>query len=163
MRSIKRNNSVNAIIRVAIFIIPFFLFSMAASAQDNSSYEKAKNEIRETFGIFPSMFNAYPKHALAGAWENYKQLEGESNISTKNKELIKLAVAAQIPCIYCVFYHRMAAKSFGATDEEIKEAVALGAQTRQWSMVVQGAEIDFEKFKKEMDQMMKYMTEKAKD
>ena len=48
------------------------------------------------------------------------------------------------------------------TDEEIKEAVALGAQTRQWSMVIQGAEIDLEEFKKEMNQMMKYMSEKAK-
>ena len=55
----------------------------------------------------------------------------------------------------------MAAKLFGATDEELKEAVALGAQTRQWSMIIQGAEIDFDYFKKEVGGMMKYMSEKA--
>ena len=36
----------------------------------------------------------------------------------------------------------------GFDEEEIKEAVALGAETRQWSMIIQGAQIDFEEFKK---------------
>lgn len=109
------------------------------------------------------MFDAFPKHALPGAWQLFKELKGpKSSIDPKNSELIQLAVAAQIPCIYCVYFHTASAQAYGATDEEIKEAVALGAETRHWSMIIQGAQIDYEDFKKEFDAMMKYMSEKAK-
>ena len=86
MKTFRKFNPINTFIKGAIFIIPILLFSMTLSAQDNSDFEKAKQEIKETYGVFPSYFDAYPKHALAGAWENYKQLEvPESNISAKNK------------------------------------------------------------------------------
>jgi AhpD family alkylhydroperoxidase len=163
MKTLKKINSVSTLIKRIIFILPLVLISITLSAQDNNAYENAKKEIIEQYGVFPSYFDAYPEHALAGAWENFKQLESpESNISPKNRELLKLAVASQIPCIYCIYYHKLAAKSLGATDEEINEAVALGAQTRQWSMITQGAEIDFEDYKKETNNIIKYMSEKSK-
>lgn len=152
------------IVKIMIFIIPLFLISINLSAQDTDAYEKAKSEIQEQFGTFPSFFDAYPNHALPGAWELFKELKGpNSNISSKNAELIQLAVASQIPCVYCVYFHKMSAKGFGATDAEIKEAVALGAETRHWSMILQGSGISFEDFKTEFDAMMKYMSEKAKE
>jgi AhpD family alkylhydroperoxidase len=145
-----------------LIIIPIFLISFNLSAQDNEAYEKAKSEMEKMFGSFPSWFAAYPKHALPDAWELYKSLKGpNSNISPKNTELIQLAVASQIPCVYCVYFHRISAKSFGATDEEIKEAVALGAETRHWSMVIQGSGISFKDFKTEFDAAMKHMEEQA--
>jgi AhpD family alkylhydroperoxidase len=119
-------------------------------------------EIEQEFGTVPSMFQAFPDYALAGAWENFKQLSGpQSKIPPKYRELLQLAVAAQIPCQYCIYFHTAAAKAFGATDEEIQEAVAQGAQTRHWSMILQGNQISFETFKKEFDGMMKFMAEKA--
>ena len=109
------------------------------------------------------MFKVYPKHALAGAWENFKQLNGpDSKIPPKYRELLQLAVASQIPCAYCVYFHSESAKAFGATDMEIQEAVAQGAATRQWSMILQGNQVDLNAFKTEFDGMMKYMSEKAK-
>ncbi|MEN8124678.1 MAG: carboxymuconolactone decarboxylase family protein [Bacteroidota bacterium] len=163
METLKKTYSINDFIKRMIFIIPLVFISMTLSAQDTKAYEKAKSEIIEQFGAIPPHFDAYPKNALAGAWENFKQINGpESKIPPKYKELIQLAVASQIPCDYCVFYHTESAKAFGATNEEIKEAVAHGAQTRQWSMILQGAQIDFEKFKVGMDEMMKYMSEKSK-
>ena len=156
--------SVKSIIKCMIFIIPVFFISITLSAQDNSDYEKAKTEMEQTFGTFPSWFAAYPKHALPEAWELYKTLKGpKSSISSKNAELIQLAVASQIPCVYCVYFHRISAKGFGATDKEINEAIALGAETRHWSMVLQGSGISFEDFKTEFDTAMKYMSEKAKN
>lgn len=146
-----------------IFAIPLILISFNLSAQNDEAYLKAKTEIEQTFGSFFSTFKAYPKHALPTAWENYKNLSGPgSSISKKNKELIQLSVSSQIPCVYCVYFHRINAKANGATDEEIKEAVALGAQTRQWSMVTQGSGISFEEFKAEFDSAMKYMEEQSK-
>ncbi len=156
-------NSRTTFIKRMIFIIPLVLITMTLSAQDTSAYEKAKQEMIEQFGSFPTWFGSYPEYALSTAWENYKALKGPNGtISSKNAELIQLAVAAQVPCVYCVYFHTMSAKGFGATDEEIKEAVALGAQTRHWSMVIQGSGISFEDFKAEFDTMMKYMADKAK-
>lgn len=146
-----------------IYVIPFLFFSLTLCAQDTDNYEKAKKEIETEFGIFPTLFAVYPKTALPGAWENWKQLNGpESTIPPKYRELLQLAVAAQIPCDYCVYYHTASAMANGATEEEIKEAVAQGAQTRQWSMVLQGNQVDFEKFKTEFDGMMKHMENKSK-
>ena len=145
-----------------IFVIPVLLIAMTISAQDNDAYENAKNEIEQTFGSFLSMFEVFPKDALPGAWENFKQLQSPENvIPPKYRELMQLSVASQIPCVYCVYYHTTVAKAFGATDEEIKEAVAHGAQSRQWSMVLQGNQIAFEDFKAEVDAALKYMSEQA--
>jgi len=158
------NLSVKLITRSMILIIPVFLISMTLSAQDNSDYNKAKAEIEQTFGVFPSMFQVFPKHALSGTWENFKQLSSsENSIPPKYRELIQLAVAAQIPCDYCIYFHTASAQAFGATDEEIREAIAHGATTRHWSMILQGNQIDFEEFKTEFDAMMKFMSENAKE
>jgi AhpD family alkylhydroperoxidase len=156
------NLSVNSIAKWMIFIIPMFFFSITLSAQDNSPYEDAKSEIQEVFGTFPGMFQAFPQYALAGAWESFKQVNGpDGKIPAKYRELIQLAVAAQIPCDYCIYYHTASAKAFGATDEEIKEAVAHGATTRHWSMILQGNQVDYEEFKIEFDAMQKFMKENS--
>ena len=157
-------NFVRTCIKSAILIVAIAALSMTLSAQENNTeaYDKAKQEITQTFGTFPSFFDVFPQHALPGAWQLFKELKGpKSNIDAKNSELIQLAVAAQIPCDYCVYFHTESAKAYGATDEEIKEAVALGAETRHWSMILQGSQIDLEDFKMEFDQMMKYMAEQA--
>ena len=156
-------NFVRTFIKSAILIVAITAFSMTLSAQENTeAYNKAKQEIIQTFGSF-SFFDAFPKHALPGAWQLFKELKGpKSSINSKNSELIQLAVAAQIPCDYCIYFHTVSAKAFGATDEEIKEAVALGAETKHWSMIIHGSQIDLEDFKKEFDEMMKYMAEQAK-
>ena len=156
------NHLIKTIIRRMIFVIPVLLITMTLSAQDNDAYENAKNEIEQTFGTFLSMFEVYPKDALPGAWENFKQMQSPENvIPPKYRELLQLAVASQIPCVYCVYYHITVAKAFGATDEEIKEAIAHGAQTRQWSMILQGNQIELEAFKKEVDAALKYMLENS--
>ena len=158
------NNSIKNITKRMIFIIPVLLIAMTLSAQDNNAYENAKSEIEQQFGTMPSMFEAYPKLALAGAWENFKQLNSpEGNIPPKYRELIRLAVAAQIPCNYCIYFHVASAKAFGATDEEIKEAVAHGAQTRHWSMILKGNQVDFEEFKTEFDAILKLMSENSEE
>ncbi len=153
---------INSVIKKMIFIIPVMLIPITLSAQNSDAYENAKNEITQQFGTFLSMFDAIPAHALPGAWDNFKQLQSPENvIPPKYRELMQLSVASQIPCVYCVYYHSTVAKAYGATDEEIKEAVAHGAQTRQWSTVLQGNQIEFEDFKSEVDAALKYMSEKS--
>lgn len=152
------------VIKQAIFITALSVISLGLFAQEESeAYVKAKEEIIATFGSFPLMFEAFPNFALPGAWQAFKELSsGGGSIDAKHRELIQLAVAAQIPCIYCTYFHSQSAKAFGATDEEIQEAVAYGAQTRHWSMILQGAQVDYEEFKDEFQAMMKFMQEKSK-
>ncbi len=127
------------------------------------AYEKAKGEIMGTFGIFPQIFDAVPEYALPSLWESFKTITGpNSDLEPKYKELISLSVAAQIPCSYCVFFHTEMAKAHGATQQEIEDAIAQGAFTRQMSMIIQGSQIDLEEFKKEIQQMMDYAAKHAK-
>ncbi len=148
-------------IRKACLLLPLLCLSLSVSAQD-PAYQKAVQEIKDEFGSFPSFFQVYPDYALASAWENFKQMGSpNSPLPPKYRELLQLAVASQIPCSYCIYFHTAAAKAHGATDAEIHDAIAQGAQTRHWSMILQGNQIDFEKFKKEFDGMMRYMASKA--
>jgi len=146
-----------------VSLMAFFSLTISASAQDSPEYTSTIKEIKSVFGTVPTMFEVFPKYALPGAWENFKMLSSpESKIPPKYRELLQLAVAAQIPCQYCIYFHTSAAKAFGATDEEIQEAVAQGAQTRHWSMILQGNQIDYMAFKTEFDGIMKYMASQAK-
>lgn len=148
-----------------IFVIPLLLISTTyISAQSINAYENTKNEIQQQFGTFPEMFEVFPEYALPGAWETFKQLKGpNSKIPGKYRELLQLAVASQIPCAYCIYFHSASAKAFGATDAEVREAIAHGAETRHWSMVLQGNQIDFVDFKIEFDAMMQYMSEQSNE
>ena len=156
-------NFVKSLIKRTIFILVLAVFTITLSAQDSGTqaFEKTKKEITETFGTFPSFFEAFPKYALPGAWQAFKELQGPGNIDAKNRELIGLAVASQIPCSYCVYFHTVSAKAYGATDQEIKEAVAFAGSIRNWSTVIHGNQIELEEFKKEFDKMMEYMAKKA--
>lgn len=140
--------------------LTFCLLSWTVTAQSDA-YQKAIKEIEDQFGIVPAMFKVYPDYALPAAWENWRiMLSGESIIPAKYRELLQLAVASQIPCQYCIYFHTLMAKNAGATDEEIEDAVAQGAQTRHWSMILQGNQISFDDFKTELDNAMKNMATK---
>ena len=143
-------------------IISLCLFCGVVSAQSGQTYEQARAEIEASFGTVPSFLEAIPEHALPGMWGYLKATTSEeSAIPPKYRELIQLAVAAQIPCDYCIYYHTESAKAFGATEQEIQEAIMDGASTRSFSMILQGNQIELEEFKKEFQQMMAYMAEQA--
>jgi AhpD family alkylhydroperoxidase len=115
----------------------------------------ALKDIEHTVGSVPSFFRRFPEQALAPAWRMMKTIEiGPSALPGKTKELIGLAVAAQIPCQYCVYFHTEAAKLDGATDAEIREAVAMAALARTWGTVLNGSLIDDAELRKDIDQIV---------
>ena len=75
---------------------------------------------------------------------------GETALDAKTKALISLAVAAQIPCQYCIWSDTRDAMAAGATEDEVHEAVAIAGLTRNWSTVLNGYQIDFSTYKKEL-------------
>jgi AhpD family alkylhydroperoxidase len=99
--------------------------------------------------------DTYPEHALRQVLEADAVLVGDdARLDAKTRELIALGVAAQIPCIYCVYVHNKKARALGATEAEVREAVATAAHVRHWSTVLNGMGYDFQAFKVEVDQML---------
>jgi len=122
-----------------------------SAAQEQTPAERAYADIEATLGVVPSHIKAYPETAVAGAWEMTKGLlfDEANSLEPKVKSLINLAVAAQIPCEYCIWLETKFARAQGATDAEVAEAVAQAAYVRHWSTVINGMQIDFETFKAE--------------
>lgn len=123
----------------------------AALAQSTQTAHAATlKEIEGAFGQVPVFMKQYPPAALAGAWAQYKGLHGpDAAIPAKYKSLISLAVAAQIPCAYCIAMDTQSARKAGATDKEIHEAIAVAALTRHWSAVFYGMQVDLAQFKRD--------------
>lgn len=112
--------------------------------------------VNPVFGQDPPKFykDTFPEHALQYKLEAEKALVGENaQLDAKTRELIALGVAAQIPCDYCVYGHTKNAIAAGASEAEIREAVATAAHVRHWSTVLNGMAYDFESFKMEVDEI----------
>jgi AhpD family alkylhydroperoxidase len=136
-----------------------------AWAQDShQAAEAALGDIQATLGVVPDFFRAFPEVGLPGAWAEFKQVQVAENttLSPKIKQLIGLAVSAQVPCAYCVYFHTEVAKAYGATPDEIKEAVALAAVSRHWSTVLNGMAIDMQTFRSQVDTSLRIAAERAK-
>ena len=134
-----------------------------AFAQDAGA-QATYRDIEQTLGMVPTFFQLFPGVGIAGAWAEFKtlQLNPNTKLNGKTKELIGLAVSAQIPCQYCVYFHTAAAKANGATEEEIREAVAMASVVRHWSTVLNGMQVDLAGFKRETDTVLRLAGEKAR-
>ncbi len=127
----------------------------AFAADSIPAADAAYAEMQQMLGGVPAFVKSFPKEGIAGAWAEVRdiQFSDKTALNAKTKALIGLAVAAQIPCTYCIYEDTLAAKRAGANDQEIQEAVAVSALTRHWSTVYNGMQIDLEQFKKEVGGM----------
>jgi AhpD family alkylhydroperoxidase len=121
---------------LALSILPVVASSQSVNAQDAPQFMK----------------DTFPEPGLSAAWQESQALSNpNAALDAKTRELIGLGVAAQIPCTYCVYYHTKAARQAGATDAQIKEAVAAAAETRKWSTMLNGNAYNVDDFKKQID------------
>jgi AhpD family alkylhydroperoxidase len=136
---------------VAVSLLP-------ALAQEKPA-DAAYRDIEQTLGLVPTYMKMLPEVAIAGAWSEYKGivLNPNSKLDAKTKQLIALAVAAQVPCSYCTYGHTAFARLNGATDEEIREAVAVGAVVRHWSTIANGTQVDLEAHKRDIDSIVAHI------
>lgn len=92
-----------------------------------------------------------PQAAVSTSWQEWMEVFNPNGaLDGKTKALIGLAVAAQIPCQYCIYAHTLDAKRAGATDEQIKEAIAASALVRKFSTELNGNQYDMTEFKKQV-------------
>ncbi|HVX79796.1 MAG TPA: carboxymuconolactone decarboxylase family protein [Devosiaceae bacterium] len=148
--------TVGAATAAALVLMPLAGPALADDAMKPMSPEMSAQqtykEIESSLGGVPTFIKLFPKGAVAGAWAEERDLElsDKTALTPKVKALISLAVAAQIPCQYCIWSDTEDAKRFGASQEEIAEAVAMAGLTRHWSTFFNGMQLDFEQFKKEL-------------
>jgi AhpD family alkylhydroperoxidase len=126
--------------------------------------QTALAEITQSLGYAPEFLKRFPDVARAGAWRQFRdvQLNPGTAVSGKNKELMGLAVASQIPCRFCIIAHTEFAKLNGASDAEIVEAVAMASLTRDLSTLLNGMQVDEAQFRKDVDHVVKNATSAAK-
>jgi AhpD family alkylhydroperoxidase len=123
----------------------------ARADEASDALAKTHQDIEKTFGKVPDFLKALPDSGLPGAWDELKAIDFDDGaLTVKTKALIALAVAAQIPCQYCIWADTVEAKQAGATDAEIKEAVTVAALERHWSTVLNGMQVDLAQFKRDL-------------
>jgi AhpD family alkylhydroperoxidase len=124
-------------------------------AGQSEETRQALADMNATLGFVPGFMKALPAGALPGAWEAAKSLviDPKTEIDQKTKDLMGVAIAAQTPDPHLLYLQEQVAKSRGASDEEIREAVAVGALTRNWSTFLNGIQYDLARFRSETDRM----------
>ena len=149
--------SLGMAILIMATVCGIIFISGAAKAEDPTSSEAALAEMKKVLGGVPAEMQLYPESARAAGWAMMKSTDLNKNtaLPKKVRELIGLAVAAQIPCQYCVYYHLKAAKAAGANEEEMREAVHQASLTRHWSTILYGNQYDLEVYKSETDAAFK--------
>jgi AhpD family alkylhydroperoxidase len=114
-------------------------------------------DIEQTLGIVPSMFKAMPDSSLQMEWELFKRVQiDDGPIPNKYRELIGLGISGVTKCRYCAFYHTEMAKLYGATQEEIEDAIHFAKSSAGWSAYLNGSQMDFDKFKEEILQVCEH-------
>ena len=89
------------------------LSGLTGAAQAAEPAAEARADIQKTLGFAPQFLTKLPDLALPGVWDEMKGLQLNPNTALPGsiKELIGLAVAAQVPCRYCIIAHTEFARS----------------------------------------------------
>lgn len=125
------------------------------------SHEETVQEMEETFGMVPPPLGTIPEEDADGEWAFFhKYTVGESAIPPKYRELIGVAVAANIKCPYCAHFHRTAARMHGASEEELEEVYALSSLTPRYSAMLHAQQYDLDQFESEIGQIADHLEAK---
>lgn len=117
---------------------------------ESANYEATRQDIEQTLGMVPGFLEALSEGDLVNEWPTFKKYLGEETaIPPKYRELIGLAVAANIKCPYCTHFHKGAAELHGATEEELSEIFFLASYTSRYSAMLHAQEYDEETFEEE--------------
>lgn len=99
---------------------------------ENSLYPSATPEIaRKREQLTPETLNAWRAFS--------RQVFADGALSAKTKDLIAVAVAHVTQCPYCIRAHTKSARTRGATDKEIMEAIWVAAEMRAGGAIAHSA------------------------
>ncbi len=139
------------LVPAALVVLASGPIRLAHADEASGALARTHQDIGKVFGKVPDFLKVFPDGGLPGAWDELKAVDfADGALTVRTKALIALAVAAQIPCQYCIWADTVEAKQAGASDAEIKEAVAVAALERHWSTVFNGMQVDLAQFKKDL-------------
>jgi AhpD family alkylhydroperoxidase len=119
-------------------------------------------EMKELFGEVIGFIDLIPDQFIDAEWELIKRVQfGETLIPNKYKELMGLALSAATKCRYCALFHTESARLFGATDEEIEEAVHYTKLVLGWSTYINGMQVDYDEFKDQVGRVVAHVKASA--
>ena len=126
-------------------------------------YEDTLNDIQKSFGFVPGFMEGLPQDVLIHDWPLMKKYTlGVSKIPAKYRELMGLAVAANIKCPYCQLFHMSVAKMDGATADELAETAFLASYTSRWSSMIHAQHYDYDTYAKETERIGQYLSKASK-
>ena len=119
-------------------------------------------EMKEMFGEVIGFVDLIPDQFIDSEWDLIKRVQfGETLIPNKYKELMGVALHSETKCVYCTLFHTEAAKMFGASDQEIQEAVHYAKMSAGWSVYLNGIREDYDQFAVELGQIGEYLSSKG--
>jgi AhpD family alkylhydroperoxidase len=126
------------------------------------SRSDTEDDIRQTLGQVPSFFESMPDATLENEWREFKVFQlSDTVLTAREKQLIGYAVAAAIHCPYCTYFHESATAMMGTTKEQLEEANRMASETAKYSTYLHGLQVDVGDFKRETDEMGRYLSEQA--
>jgi AhpD family alkylhydroperoxidase len=129
-----------------------------ATESTGRTYGETREEIEEALGFVPGYFDELNERDLVDEWPIFRRYAfEETEIPAKYRELVGLAVAANIKCPYCQLFHREAAKMHGATEAELAELEYLASWTARYSSLIHAQNYDTETFEEEFDRMAAHL------
>ncbi|RQG95107.1 carboxymuconolactone decarboxylase family protein [Natrarchaeobius chitinivorans] len=120
--------------------------------------QQAHQEIEEYLGQVPSWMETIAEPASDHSWGLFRDLVlAETELSEREKGLVGLGVAAAIGCPYCTYFHKQEAQLADVSDAELEEAINVASNTRYFSTILHGNEIDHDEFVAETDEIVDYI------
>jgi len=110
----------------------------------------ADDEMREVKTANPFIL-LHPESQQAAAEAYYAAVEKNvfnGAIPLKHAQLAAISASVAMKCVYCIPAHTAFARAAGATEEEIKTAVAIAADVALNSSMLYGSQFDMETFMK---------------
>ena len=129
---------------VSRWLVSFLLVGMA------STVSVADDTMREVKTANPFIL-LHPESQQAAAEAYYAAVEKNvfnGAIPLKHAQLAAISASVAMKCVYCIPAHIAFAKAAGATEEEIKTAVAIAADVALNSSMLYGSQFDMDTFMK---------------
>lgn len=97
---------------------------------------KRTRNVEDVNNFWKALANHPP--TLRQVWEEVKQVMAPGALDPLTKELIYIAVSATNGCEYCTTTHTASARSKGATEAQIAEALAVAALANKTNRLANG-------------------------
>ena len=128
------------------------IFKMIEENQAAGKVKEVFDDIKSSRGIteIPNFWKmlANDPNELERSWNSLKQVMRKGALDPITKELIYVAVSITNSCEYCTKSHSFAAKKKGATDEMLKEMIAVVGLANKNNKLVDSYQVEIDEIYK---------------